>query len=252
MENVKINISAGGVFSKFMFGIQNAEALNPEISNFYFNNVDNRAKSNNFSQNPFDFVINQNYNNNYIDFNAIHLGNYSKFNPIEHSNKLNNFKKIITKIKLTDKLSNLVKDYEKQIQFTQNTVGIHIRLCDMNIVHGKDYGVLQYQDFDNCLKQTINEKSKIFVASDNMQSIEKLKEQYGDRIFYIPNMIRASTEVEDTTHFQEKLLGSESIWLESFLEMLLLSKCQTLICRSSNLANASIIFSNTMEKVIRL
>jgi hypothetical protein len=34
--------------------------------------------------------------------------------------------------------------------------------------------------------------------------------------------------------------------------MFLLSKSSSLICRSSNVANASIIFSNSIKKIIRL
>ena len=34
LENIKLNISAGGIFSKFMFGIQNIENINPNMRRY--------------------------------------------------------------------------------------------------------------------------------------------------------------------------------------------------------------------------
>ena len=252
LENIKLNISAGGIFSKFMFGIQNIENINPNMNNFYFNNVDPRAVSHSKTNNPFDYVIQQKFDESYVDFNTIHLGNYSKFNPIENCNKINNFKNIISKIEFSDKLNKMIENCENQIKFDEHTIGIHIRLCDMNIVHASDYGIISYEDFDKCLEKEITEKTNIFVASDNNESIDKLRQKYGNIVNYVPNLMRASSETENTAHFQENHLGIEEFWLESFLEMFLLSKSSSLICRSSNVANASIIFSNSIKKIIRL
>lgn len=252
MENVKFNISAGGIFSKFMFGLQNIENMNPNMNNFYFNNVDVRAISNNTTKNPFDYVMQQDFKQNYSNFNAIHLGNYSKFNPIENCRKISNFKKIVSKIKFSDNLKKMIQIYENQLNFDENTIGIHIRLCDMNIVHANDYGIIVHEDYDRCLEKQITNKTNIFIASDNNESIDKLKLKYGNIVKYVPDLIRATYDFEDTTSLQEKYLRSEELWLQSFLEMLLLSRCNSLICRSSNLANASIIFSNSIKKITRL
>jgi hypothetical protein len=253
MRKLKININAGGVFSKLMFGIQYLESCNIDnVDRFYFNNCDTRATADNFDGNPFNFVINQSFDNSFESLNAIHLVNYSTYNPIEKSSKINNYKKIVAKISLTDRLINLVKHYEKQFGFDQNLIGIHIRLTDMNTIHGKDYGIAQYEDFSNSLKNVLDKKTRIFVASDNDESISKLIEEFGERVFYVPNLKRALREDEDPFSLREKELGNESIWIEAFLEMLLLSKCNTIICRSSNLSNASILFSNSIQKVIRI
>ncbi len=251
-DKIKINISAGGIFSKFMFGIQNAEFINSNVKRIYFHNLDQRAIAINSTKNPFDYVLKQEYDEHYLDISAIHLGNYSKFNPIESSNKLLSFKKISSTIKFSSELLELVQKYENLIKFDNNTIGVHIRLCDMNINHANDYGIINYEDYDAQIEKIISYENRIFVASDNNQSIDKLKNKYGDKVLFVPDLLRATTETEDTFLMQEKYLGSKQLWIESFLEMLLLCKCNTLICRTSNLANASIIFSKTLENIIRI
>ena len=95
-------------------------------------------------------------------------------------------------------------------------------------------------------------RTNIFVASDNEESILKLKTIFGNRISYVPNLIRAKTEIEDSSTLQSDNFRSTKFWQEAFLEMLLLSKCSTLICRTSNVANMAIISSNSIKKIIML
>ena len=47
----------------------------------------------------------------------------------------------------------------------------------MNIVHGKDYGVLSFDNFLSEIKKHITDNTKIFVTSDNYESIDKLKKE---------------------------------------------------------------------------
>jgi hypothetical protein len=102
------------------------------------------------------------------------------------------------------------------------------------------------------LTKIVTKESKIFVASDNYESIEKLIKIYGNQINFVPNMLRVNKEEDNSYEFQIENLSNPSFWIESFLDMILLSKCSTLICRTSNFSNASVCFSNTIEDVIRL
>jgi hypothetical protein len=81
----------------------------------------------------------------------------------------------------------------------------------------------------------------------------KLQKEFGDDLVFVKDFIRGKTEIEDTykTIFLP-YLKDKKLWVEAFIEMLLLSKCGTLICRSSNVNNASIIYSNTLKKIIRI
>jgi hypothetical protein len=137
---------------------------------------------------------------------------------------------------------------KKKIGIDDSTVGVHVRLTDMNIIHGKDYGVLSFEDF----KTQLNPDTKYFISSDNNESINKLKELFGNNINYVKDMIRSEFENENSESLRLNNFKNPQFWIESFLEMLLLSKCGTLICRSSNLSNASIINSKTIKNIIRL
>ena len=50
-------------------------------------------------------------------------------------------------MKIKKELLDEVKYYQDKFNIDESTVGVHIRLTDMNIVHGNDYGVLTFEDF---------------------------------------------------------------------------------------------------------
>lgn len=253
MVKCKLNMNAGGVFSKYIFGIKNA--ILHEADSYFFNVTDtNRTDSN-----IFECVLDQTLlfdesiesDNIVKEIHCEHLGNYSKFNPIENSPNLLRYKDIIKKIKIKKELLDEVKYYQDKFNIDESTVGVHIRLTDMNIVHGNDYGFLSFEDFKSQMRPDV----KYFVASDNYESIKKLKELYGDNINYVDGLIRAELETDDTsTMFLNNpvVFKNKQFWHDSFLEMLLLSKCSKLICRTSDLSNVAIIYSETIKNIIRL
>jgi hypothetical protein len=249
MNDFILNVEAGGVFSKFMFAIQNIQKINPNFNSVYINNIDNRSLT--LSDNIFDKILDQTLIQDSQSFTCAHLGNYSKFNPIEKSNKLSDYRKIVKKIKINDNIINETNKYVEEFSINGEFIGLHIRLCDMNIYHGKDYGVLSFNDFLIELRKHISNNTKIFVASDNIESIKKLQKEFGNRVFYVDGFIRGNSETEDIL-LRLNNLKNIRLWEEAFIEMLLLSKCGKLICRTSNLNNASIIYSNTIKNVIRL
>lgn len=239
--NCNLNISAGGIFSKYMFGVQNA--IKHNYDSYYFNIIDKRTDSD-----MFNYVLDQQYDSNHQNINCDNLGSYHKLNPIENSSNYTKYVEVINKLKFNKKLLKKVKYYEKKIGIDDSTVGVHVRLTDMNIIHGKDYGVLSFEDF----KTQLNPDTKYFISSDNNESINKLKELYGNNIKYVKGMIRSEFENENSESIQLNNFKNPQFWIESFLEMLLLSKCGTLVCRSSNLSNAAIINSKTIKNIIRL
>jgi hypothetical protein len=239
--NCNLNLSAGGIFSKYMFGVQNA--IQHKYDSYYFNITDERTDSD-----MFNYVLDQQYDSNHQNINCNHLGSYHKLNPIENSSNYTKYVEVINKLKFNKKLLEKVKYYEKKIGIDDSTVGVHVRLTDMNIIHGEDYGVLSFEEF----KTQLNPDTKYFISSDNNESINKLKELYGNNINYVKGMIRSEFENENSESIQLNNFKNPQFWIESFLEMLLLSKCGTLICRSSNLSNAAIINSKTIKNIIRL
>ena len=248
-DKVSLQITGGGVFSKVMLGIQSIAHLGYELENCYLNIVDDRALGSE-GINPLDSIINQSYDSSYIPVGCIFLPSYNNRDRVEESGEFEKLKRIASQIKYKPELSALVDDYVYLLGIKDKTIGVHIRLCDMNIIHGADYGVLTFNDYLEAIQEELeSNNANIFVASDNEESILKLKAIFGNRISYVPNLIRAKTEIEDSSVLQLNSFKSTKFWQEAFLEMLLLSKCSTLICRTSNVANMAIISSNSIKKI---
>jgi hypothetical protein len=258
-KNYKLDIVFGGVFSKLVCALDTVISIDKNADNVYFNVTDSRSLNSELT-NPFDYVFDQKFDDTYKQYTALHIRTpknqicWNNTDPIDQTTNFKNYQDLVKKIKLNDKLIKVVDDLVKELNINKNTIGVHIRLCDMNVIHGKDHGVLNFDNFLSAINSEVsdNPNSDIFIASDNNESLGKLNSIFGDKIKYVKDMIRNELETSDgfalqLTHFKE-----ESLWLEAFIEMLLLSKCGTLICRVSNLANASIIYSDTINKIIRI
>jgi uncharacterized protein YktA (UPF0223 family) len=250
MSNITIEVLAGGVFSKFMCIVQNIQKINPNFESLYISNIDEKSLIN--EENIFNNIFDQKIKENQILYGSTNLHSYSKFNPIELSTNFSDYKKIVTKLKFTENFNKKFNSYLEKLNIDENYIGVHIRLCDMNIYHASDYGILSFDDFLNEIQKLKDNGKKIFVASDNNESILKLKSIFNDDVVYLDGFLRGEYETEDTLMLQSNNFKDIRFWEEAFIEMLFLSRCGTLICRSSNLSNASIIYSNTLKKIIRL
>jgi hypothetical protein len=249
MSKIQINGIGGGPFSKFITSVQFAEALigNSKIPEIYYNTLVDGIS-------VFDYVLDQNTDNIESIYNSMFLRGYDTTEPIELSKEFKNLKQIIRAIKFKQDFIKLVESTISKLGIDNNTIGVHIRLCDMNIAHGVNYGIACYEDYKKLLdKIMVGTKVRLFVASDNYKSITKLQKDYGkERILYIEGMLRGYTEEEDTSILQVENLSTKRLWEEAFLDMMLLSKCSQLVCRTSNVVNASILFSDTIQSVIRI
>jgi hypothetical protein len=239
--NYKLNVAGGGIFSKYMLCVQNL--ANIDFDNAYLNILDDRTNND-----MFNSILNQTLTDNLTNIDCGFKKGYCNKNKIELSNYFNNYKNVINKFNFKLELLDKIKTYQKNLNITEKTIGVHIRLTDMNIHHLNDYG---YSNFDNYLKY-FNKHDDFFVASDNKESLNKLIDVFGDKIKYLPHAIRGNTEIEDTYSLQLTNFRNSNFWEEAFIEMFLLSKCGSLICGVSNLSNAAIIHSDTFKNVIRV
>lgn len=249
-KGLNLNVSAGGIFSKFSFVLQTIGEIDPDFDEAYINNIDERSLVG--DNNIFNCIFDQKIIHDSETHECFYIHNYSKFLPIEESVKIDEYKKIVRKLKFTNELKKEIEFYSNSLGIDDNFLGVHIRLCDMNIYYAGDYGILHFDDFLDAIKKNKSHNTKIFVASDNKESIIKLKNEFGDDIYFIEEFIRGETETEDTLKLQIDNFGDKKLWMEAFIEMILLSKCGTLICRTSNLNNASIVYSDSIKKIIRL
>jgi len=223
-SNFNINVQAAGIFSEFDFVLQTIDWINPDFDNVFINNIDDRSLVN--ERNIFNHIFDQNFTSDYPSYECHRSYSYSKFFPIENSPRMDSYKKIVKKLKFSDEL-------KEKFEFYLDLLGLDA-------------------DFLNAIKENKGPNTKIFVASDNNESIIKLKKEFGDDLYFADQFIRGESETEDTSIIVGNNFKDKKIWIEAFLEMLLLSKCGTLICRSSSLSNTSIIYSDTIKKIIRL
>ena len=134
-------------------------------------------------------------------------------------------------------------DVYREIMIDDNTLGLHLRMGDMNKGH-KHYGIIHYEDYKTALEK-VTEKhniTKIFLASDEEKNIEKL-------IADFPNIkINYIKEAKRICNVPDMLKGmkDEKIFLDIILDVLLLSKCKHLLYRVSNVANLAILLSDTL------
>lgn len=167
---------------------------------------------------------------------------------------LQRFKKIESKLKINSKLQAKIDKALNSLNLTDKTIGVHIRLTDMDRHHGSDYGRKSFEDYVYKINLALNEEhDKIFIASDNVESIEKMQKIYGDKIIFYSELMRPHSETADANGvgnegFQLDHFNEEEFWHDSFIDMFLLSKCGSMIHRVSNLSNAAKIYSNTFKK----
>ena len=139
----------------------------------------------------------------------------------------------------------------------QKILGVHIRLTDMNSLHANDYGHRGFEDFNIAIERELNtgDYNALFVTSDNFESIEKIKSNYKNiKIIYNDTQNKAKNEEDGNMYNQliKKNCFNKNQIVESFVDMLCLAECDTVIKRVSSFSLCSIIFSRKKQKVIRI
>jgi len=239
--NVKLNMGyvPGGIFSKFMQMLPNA--LLYDVDKIYFN-----LKDDTIGFNPFDIVFEQEYDDTYVDVDCVNLGTYTKrgvegLGPIEESVSFDKMKRICDKIKFSSVLLAL-EDYEHDLS-------VHVRLGDMNSRHPQ-YGIAYIDDYLSAIDILCPES--IFVASDNVKSLPVISSNFECPVFWKPLLYREYSYDFTTSDMQIDNMNNAFFWIEAFTDMLMLSKGKRLLCRVSNLSNAAILFSHTIQEIHRL
>lgn len=234
----------GGIFSLFM------DIIIPRIYELEADSFNIEVHENQYSPpvNCFDFVFEQpdtqepiqecTFAKHRAGFRKKGMGmgaieDYKDFDLIKEC-----CKKFIIRKDITDRLMDI----------PQGTLGIHFRGGDMDSKHPQ-FGVFKYEDYKRKIEK-IN-PNNIFIASDNDEVIENIKSDFDIPVYYY-NFIRAKTIDDDTYKVQMDNASDPIFWQEAFIEMLTLSRCESLLCRISCLANASIAFSDTLKNIHRL
>ena len=250
--NIKINTFGVGPFSTLMVGLQYFinKYNDLDIDDVYFDINRNQPYSKFI--NLFDYVFENKLGLNFfeIDCDFVYPSYVNLFN--DNKIELEKLKKISDKIKIK---KNIIDKINPIID--SDTLGVHIRLTDMNVLHRDIQGDINYSSFEKKIEEVLSENkeiNKIFVASDNIVSLKKLEQKYD--IVYNKDVYRHSTEESNRdNNFSNYVfddMHNEVGWTDSFLECLSLSRCGYLIHGLSNLNNSSVIFSDSIKKTYRV
>jgi hypothetical protein len=137
---------------------------------------------------------------------------------------------------------------------SNNTLCIHFRLTDMNLVHNKE-NIKTYNHFLNETMKTLqaNKIDLIFIASDNHESINKFINDISYLnipIKYNKTIYRGETEIENIFETLLKNNNSKELYIDCIKDVLCLSQGQYLIHSLSNVSNLAILLSNTLNNIV--
>ena len=103
--------------------------------------------------------------------------------PHEFEKKKQRYQEISKKfLKIHPELMKHSSDFAAKNFVSGKTLGVHMRLTDMNRCH-QNYGNVFFEDYKAKIDQILGKHQidKIFVASDNHESIDKLKKVYSNK-----------------------------------------------------------------------
>jgi hypothetical protein len=182
---------------------------------------------------------------------------YDKENRIEDSARFLDYKRVLGKLKFTSDVYTASENSVVKNNISEKTIGVHVRLTSMNLLHHNLYQKITTQDYIRVIEQDLatGNYDNIFVASDNNESLQILKKRFGNLLSFNEDFLRY--EKEEMSKFEESMIEYEwfyqkRAWIETFADTMSLSRCGTFICRESNLANMAILFSNTFKNINRV
>jgi len=260
--NIKISTKGGGIFSHFMLAIQliNHRVVDVNNINEIYLDIDRNIPAERLTEdnkkwiaaigetNPFDYVLDQNPNCKFDEVWRVYPHAFGTYHNINEVSELHRLKTIVSKLKIKDTVTNKLKPLIGKV------LGVHIRLTDMETQHPQ-YGIgLVTNTFYEATKNIIEKESfdSIFISSDNDESVEYFKEKMDIVYNDVGNRVKWASNGSQQLGLQLSKSGDEGFWVDTFLEMLSLSKCETLIYRVSNLNNASVLFSQSIKDTVKI
>jgi len=260
--NIKVNTKGGGIFSHFMLAIQYINSTIDDVDkiNEIYLDIDRDIPNERLThmgkswlsavgeKNPYDYVLDQNANCKFDEVFRVYPHGFGVYHNINEVPELHRLKTIVSKLKIKDTVINKLKPLKG------NALGVHIRLTDMEMIHPEHGTGVTTNTFYEATKNIIERESfdSIFVSSDNDESVEYFKEKMDIVYNDVGNRVKWAGDGRHQIGLQLDRSGDEDFWVDTFLEMLSLSKCKTLIYRLSNLNNASVLFSQTIKDTVKL
>jgi hypothetical protein len=203
-----------------------------------------------------NYVLDQKIDSSYVDGGFLPVGKtYSGLDSIENSPRLADYKRVLNKIHIQNEITTRVDDLCKLVRINEKVLGAHVRMTTM--AAQINYGTVTYEDYCKAIDKELETGiyERLYVSTDNVESLVKMENRYRSIICYYPNLLRLPTEqITGITQWgwEYDMFFRKKYWQESFMEAMTLARCGGLVCRDSNFSNAAIVFSNTIKQVSRI
>lgn len=142
-----------------------------------------------------------------------------------HRNEINTM--ITTYLKPIPEIQSVIDNFKTE-HLNKNVLGVHIR--------GTDYVYHNLDSYVNRIKEICDQYDGIYVASDNIESINRIKNEFKNVVCYDTSLraehLTNSSPVCHTVSGTDKIKHGKDVWIE----VNLLGACSQLVCINSNVA----------------
>lgn len=209
---------------------------------------------------PYDhvmkYVFNQYRDDTYVYQGFLPVGPiYDKQRRIENSPRLQDYRHVISKLRWRQDVIQGAEACCRNAMINERTLGVHVRLTTMTLHN--NYEKVDINDYIRTIERVYvrGHYDKIFVSSDNHESLRRLSEHFGDLITSYQGFERLPYETIQSEFEWAKEADwffQERIWHQAFYDMITLSRCGGLVCRESNFANMAVVWSRSIREIERV
>jgi hypothetical protein len=169
-------------------------------------------------------------------------------------------RKAIYDILMTNTLHPNIVSKVNAYQLRGTILGVHVRLTDMNATHGDIYGHVHIEDYIRKINEVLvvhPDITTIYVASDNRESIVHITDMFQTETLRVisndsPGICNKSDDTFHDATWIRRHGDEEVINQNVFVDILMLSRCTSLIYRISDVANFAIAYSSTLNDFYNL
>ncbi len=263
-----------GFFSNFyhvLFHISIADFYNwiPVVDMKNYPTLYNERKKNFLNSNSWEYYFNQKKTLSDINFKKNKIiysdGNFNiKFFREHYYGNEKYFYKLYKKnISIKKNILKYVNNFKKRKFKSSKIIGIHWRGTDITSAKYKNKNSKFYQyrkkvnikDFSKKIDPILrnNKKIKIFLSTDEVDYVKQFKKLYGNNLIFTNSYRSESGNPVHLNNDYKRSLHRYKLGFEVLVDSLLLSECDILICRKSNVTNAAILFNyKKKRKIIEL
>lgn len=202
------------------------------------------------------YVLNQQADHTYTYQGFLPIGDiYDSVNRIEDSPRLDDFKRVLKKIRVRNEIKTKVDNFCKLVNIGPKILGVHVRMTTMAVHTNYKFATMEdYFKFTDRELET-GDWDGIYVSTDNVESLVMMEQRYSRIIRYYPNLLRyprCQLENRQQWSWEYDWFFQKRHWQESFMEAMTLSRCGGMVCRESNFSNAAIVFSDSLRRITRI